>query len=184
MNSKISPLQEGSLDDFSSNNQPAVDNLPLNPASQGVQPESNNKTEQVTFAKIVTKSIRAADQLLLRLFENSENFQKRIEKEFNELILEEQTESHKRHDNLFYWVRYGDLNTLKEKIITVLEGNFEEDDVINKRDAVGGHIIHQAYLLENYKIGRWLVQKYPHIALMAHDGVLPAEAVDNKPELK
>ena len=93
---------------------------------------------------------------------------------FIELVLEEQTESYKRPDNLFYWVRYGDLNTLRERISLSADG-IHEDDLINKRDAIGGNIIHQAYSLENYRIGRWLVQKYPHIALLPYDGVLSDE---------
>ena len=76
-------------------------------------------------------------------------------------------------NNLFYWIRYGDLTTLKKKITAIIRfGCIEEDNLIDKRDALGVNIIHQAYFLENYKIGRWLVQKYPHIALRAHDGVL------------
>eukprot|EP01035_Chromulina_nebulosa_P032209 gene32209-42999_t len=135
---------------------------------------------------LISETARLFDTILLRLFQSQESFNIDSEKGFNALILEEQTESHKETENLFYWVRHGDLNTLKERIIAVTvsaEKKIEEDKLINKRDAVGGHIIHLAYLLENYKIGRWLVQKYPHIALMAHDGVLPAEALQNKPDL-
>ena len=80
-------------------------------------------------------------------------------KTFNEILLETQTKIYENVNNLFYWIRYGDLTTLKEKIIRIsVETCIGEDDLINKRDALGGNIIHQAYFLENYKIGRrWLL---------------------------
>ena len=149
--------------------------------------EGNLKNSENVAALFSTPTFNLArlfDTFLLRLFQSQESFDIDSEKVFNELILQEQTESHTEKENLFYWVRHGDLNTLKERISAVLEEkHIEGENLINKRDAVGGHIIHQAYLLENYKIGRWLVQKYPHIALKSYDGVLSDETLKNKPDL-
>ena len=130
MSTKIFPQAQGSYLDENNDfcNDQAADS-PNQGNSQkrgGSYVSSSGSPERFSLAEITTTTFRAVDQLLLRLFQTRENFQKRIEKEFNELTLEEQTESHKRDDNLFYWVRYGDLNTLKEKIIKVLaEGNIK-----------------------------------------------------------
>ena len=142
-----------------------------------------NETLSV-FSKISNVK-HLSEMLLLRLFRTRESFEAGNEKVFSEIILEEQTESHERDTkNLFYWVKHGDLNTLKEKIReTLANDNINELELINKRDSIGGHIIHLAYLLENYKIGHWLVETYPQIALKAHDGVLSAETLKMKPEL-
>ena len=122
--------------------------------------------------------------LVLRLFRGNRSIQAGAEKVFNELILEEQTEYHKLNNNLFFWVKHGDLNTLREKVQELLKTKgCSEEALIDERDAAGANIIHLAYLLENYKLGRWLVEVYPFVALRPYSSDLPRQAIENKPEL-
>ena len=122
--------------------------------------------------------------LVLYFFRGNRSMQASAEKAFNELILEEQTECHKLNTNLFFWVKHGDLNTLKEKIQEQMkQKGCSEEALIDERDAAGANIIHLAYLLENYKLGRWLVKVYPFVALKPYSSDLPHQAIENKPEL-
>ena len=41
-------------------------------------------------------------------------------------------------------------------------------NIITERDACGATVIHTAYLLHRYEIGRWLVEKYPKVALLGY----------------
>ena len=59
-----------------------------------------------------------------------------------------------------------------------------ENEVVAERDAAGAHIIHLAYLLEDYRIGRWLVETFPKIALLPYSGKLSEELLERKPKLK
>ena len=149
------------------------------------KPLKERVSYRLALSSIISDVFRWFESLILLIFLGRKNLYAGYEKIFNELILEEQTECHKRNNNLFFWVKHGDLNTLKEKIREhVLDKNCSEEKLIDERDAAGANIVHLAYLLENYKIGRWLVEVYPSIALKPYASTLPTEAIQNKPELK
>ena len=98
----------------------------------------------------------------------------------------EQTKQHAKHDNpdgeinLFYHVTRGNY----ERIVNIVLGG--KKFKIDERDAVGGHIIHVAYLYKQWKIARFLVERFPDIAATPYDKGLwvdesSAEAKDNGP---
>ena len=78
-------------------------------------------------------------------------------------------EQTKQHDDphgeffLFYHVTRGNYERLV-KIILDRKDDVSLSDLIDKRDAVGGNIIHVAYLYEQWKIARFLVENFPAVA--------------------
>ena len=88
-----------------------------------------------------------------------------------------QTEQHAHYDdpkgnnpNLFYHVTRGNY----ERIVKIILDGREKDDSslraqVNVRDAVGGHIIHVAYLYKQWKIARFLVENFPDVAAKPYD---------------
>ena len=160
---------------------------------------SNRSERKFTFGQqnsnkwnIFSTARKKIENLLLRATMPKETFDKAIERRFYELALEEQTVLHEKKENLFYWVRKGDLNSLKEKIhekfehpgLSSVPKKFREKEIIDVRDAAGANIIHMAYLLGNYVIGHWLVETYPWIALLPYSGKLSEELRTNKPEVQ
>ena len=86
-------------------------------------------------------------------------------RKIREKLVQKQTEQHeKRH--LFRLVKKGNVvaleKHLKDKYIAkdIMEGKIDK-----KRDCVGANIIHIAYLVKNYEIGRWLVKSFPALAI-------------------
>lgn len=53
-----------------------------------------------------------------------------------------------------------------------------DPSLVESSDAVGGSIIHIAYLFENYTIGRFLVQSFPEHALRGYSDRSTARPVD------
>ena len=143
-----------------------------------------------TPGSFFTTARRRIELFLLRLTMPKETFTKKIEKRFYELTLEEQTQMHDKKDLLFYWVRKGDLNSLKEKIndqlsnLSPMARAAREETLIDVRDAAGANIIHMAYLMGHYVIGHWLVETYPTIALLPYSGTLSEELLNKRPELR
>ena len=60
-----------------------------------------------------------------------------------------------------------------------LQSSLSRDpSLIESTDAVGGTIIHIAYLFENYKIGRFLVQNFPEHALRGYSERSTVSGID------
>lgn len=80
------------------------------------------------------------------------------------LILKKQSGN---EDDLFPYIRKGDLDGLETELETIYEksGLQGVKDAVLKCDVGGGNIIHYAYYIKKYEIGRWLVRKYPCEAL-------------------
>ena len=55
-----------------------------------------------------------------------------------------------------------------------------DPSLIDSTDAVGGSIVHIAYLFENYKIGRFLVQNFPEHALRGYSDRSTMSDIDPK----
>ena len=72
-------------------------------------------------------------------------------------------------DSLFYWISRGDL--------TALQGRIDGLNV-HERDPTGATIILKAYMLTHYELGRWLVRKFPELALLAYSDDLPKELAE------
>lgn len=85
----------------------------------------------------------------------------------HQLLLQYQTEEHKNRKSLFNLVMRGDFHSLQEAIKQL---GSKAIDIVNLKDATGSNIIHAAYLYEQYKIGRWLVESFPSLALEPHSG--------------
>ena len=78
---------------------------------------------------------------------------------------------------LFYYVERNDLTRIKMHLEFLVgsSGNAvaarkAEIDEVSKRDTVGGTVFHFAYIKQRYNIARFLVQKYPKLALMVFRG--------------
>ena len=58
-------------------------------------------------------------------------------------------------------MKNGDLSKLQEMLK-------ENGTLIKERDACGASVIHVAYLLQQYRIGHWLVENFPKHALLGY----------------
>jgi hypothetical protein len=92
--------------------------------------------------------------------------------------------------SIYELINPGDLEALKEQIATKIKASRYrkidkvEKEVIDERDAAGANIIHLAYLLEDYRIGRWLVETFPQIALLPYSHKVSEDLLERKPKLK
>ena len=86
-----------------------------------------------------------------------------------------QTREHAHHDdpdrniNLFYYVTHGNYERLVKVILDGKEKDPPFKEQVNVRDAVGGNIIHVAYLYKQWKIARFLVENFPDVAAEPYD---------------
>ena len=88
-------------------------------------------------------------------------------------LLREQTLMYEDKEFLFHFVAHNDLQSLKSRLEFEEEqtGDFNADKKLieSSIDPTGANIIHAAYLLKNYEIGRWLVENYPEQAFLPYE---------------
>ena len=96
-----------------------------------------------------------------------------------EALLKQCVHEHDDAENypLFYYVERNDLTRIKMHLEFLVENSPDaaaaknaEIDEVSKRDTVGGTVFHFAYIKKRYNIARFLVQKYPKLALMVFQG--------------
>ena len=96
-----------------------------------------------------------------------------------ESLLKQCVHEHDDAENypLFYYVERNDLTRIKMHLEFLVDNSPDataaknaEIREISKRDTVGGSVIHFAYIKKRYNIARFLVQKYPKLALMVFQG--------------
>lgn len=197
MDSKVYPTFEATSEFIPFDESNRNEFLPEEKSENSFRIRSSRSVGNGTFGQqnskwnILSTARKYFENFLLRTTMPREVFVKAIEKRFYELALEEQTVLHDKKESLFYWVRKGDLNSLKEKIhekfehsrLLNLSKKQREKALIDVRDAAGANIIHMSYLLGNYVIGHWLVETYPWIALLPYSGKISGELLSNKPEV-
>ena len=110
-------------------------------------------------------------------------------KQIMETLLRKQTKLHEDKASLFNYVARNDLAGLKYKLESLRISSPPNDKrpidtkdksvVENEIDPVGANIIHIAYLLKNYEMGRWLVEHYPHQAILPFENNSDDYLLDN-----
>lgn len=108
----------------------------------------------------------------------SDSYMKDKKQRIHQAMLQVQTEEHKLEEkgNLFLAVMQGDIDAIKEYLLNLPPK--EQINCVDKRDSVGGNIIHAAYLYEKYDIGQWLIVTYPEVGIKPFSRELTTEATD------
>jgi hypothetical protein len=112
---------------------------------------------------------------------------------FQELVIEAQDQQRADPSQIFHFIATGNLYEVQQELIRIeggILGNINEEllgqrsaDVpeevyeprpsassIHDTDCAGANIVHCAYLLRNYHVGRYLVQRYPRLASFPYSG--------------
>ena len=89
------------------------------------------------------------------------------EGEFADHVMQLQIVEHNDEAKVFHWVQTGNLDLLQKTLISNPKLNIEAVD------ASGANVVHLAYLYEYYKMGHWLVEKYPALALRPYSDQIP-----------
>ena len=88
-------------------------------------------------------------------------------------LLREQTLLYNRKESLFNYIAQNNLSGLKGRLAEEeglnIDLNAGKNLIENEIDPTGANIIHAAYFLKRYDIGRWLVQKYPAQAYLPYE---------------
>ena len=102
------------------------------------------------------------------------------EKEFQAEILELQTKQRFDQNQVYYWVRRGDIKEIENWMET--QKNLEQPQKIEEMvDAAGANVVHLSYLFGHYKLGRWFIERYPKLGLTPYSGNIPEELVHTIP---
>ena len=86
------------------------------------------------------------------------------------MLVEQQLSDFSDKDSLLSFVCTGNLNGLKEAI-DKYSTEEEREKAVMKKDGAGATIIHISYLFQNFHIGRYLVERFPHFATVRYDAV-------------
>ena len=130
-------------------------------------PETEEKTESQGFS----------DSYCCPLPSNRNNSQILDKRKIREKLVQKQTEQHE-NISLFKLVKKGKIDDLENYLKAELASERCDWDVRkvkmegkidNQRDCVGANIIHVAYLVKNYEIGRWLVKSFPELAIKPYE---------------
>ena len=85
------------------------------------------------------------------------------------MLVEQQLGDFKKKGSLLSYVCCNDLKALVAAIDAIPVER--QEDEIKTRDGAGASIIHIAYLFKNFGIGRYLVDRFPHLASLRYDAV-------------
>jgi ankyrin repeat protein len=91
--------------------------------------------------------------------------------EYLSKVLLEQTKTHSINQSLWDFAMDGRVEGFIEGLRQAEAGNSPctlANPVESSRDAMGASLIHVAYLYQNYEVGRFLVEKYPEVALKGY----------------
>jgi hypothetical protein len=91
----------------------------------------------------------------------------------HERLLALQAREHCEQEHPYYDVTRDRMSHLKQMIKA-------NPLLISSVDAVGGNIIHIAYLHEHYKLGQYLVECYPEVALKGYSEVSSYKGVSER----